>query len=121
VLVNASFIITIIAGILICTVGQLGPWAFLVSLLPATIMGSFVAPPSRYLMLLQIPGEDSGSASAIMMAGSSIAGCAGMTFASLNLGNLVFVVGALNIVISLICGGVWVFFTSRPFLKDIRE
>jgi DHA1 family bicyclomycin/chloramphenicol resistance-like MFS transporter len=56
-----------------------------------------------------------------MMAGSSIAGCAGMTFASLNLGNLVFVVGALNIIISLLCGGAWVFFTSRPFLKDIRE
>lgn len=119
-LVNASFIITIVAGILICTVGRLGPWAFLVSLLPATIMGSFVAPPSRYLMLSQIPGGDSGSASAIMMAFSSIAGCAGMTFASLNLGDLVFVVGALNIIISLLCGAAWIFLTSRPSMKDLR-
>jgi DHA1 family bicyclomycin/chloramphenicol resistance-like MFS transporter len=120
VLVNASFIITIGAGILICTVGRLGPWAFLLSLLPATIMGSFTAPPSRFLMLSQIPEGDSGSASAIMMAVSSIAGCAGMLLASLNLGDLVFVVGALNIVISLICGGAWVFFTSRPFMRDLR-
>ncbi len=119
-LVNASFIITIVAGILICTVGRLGPWAFLVSLLPATIMGSFVAPPSRYLMLSQVQEGDSGSASAIMMAVSSIAGSAGMTVASLNLGDLVLVVGGLNIVISLICGGAWIFFTSRPFMRDLR-
>lgn len=121
VLVNASFVITLIAGILICTVGRLGPWAFMVSLLPTTIMGSFVAPPSRFLMLLQIPGGDTGSASAIMMAVSSIAGCAGMTIASLRLGDLVFVIGALNIVFSLLCGGAWLFFTSRPFLRDVRQ
>jgi DHA1 family bicyclomycin/chloramphenicol resistance-like MFS transporter len=120
-LVNASFVITIASGILICTVGHLGPFAFLAALLPATIMGSFVAPPSRYLMLSQVPGEDSGSASALMMAVSSIAGSAGMTVASLNLGDLILVVGALNIVISLLCGGAWLFFTSRPFLKDVRE
>ncbi len=119
-LVNAAFIITIAAGILISTVGHLGPWAFLLSLLPATIMGSFVAPPSRYLMLSQVPEGDSGSASAIMMAVSSIAGSAGMTAASLNLGDLVLVVGGLNIVISLICSGALIFFTSRPFMRDLR-
>jgi DHA1 family bicyclomycin/chloramphenicol resistance-like MFS transporter len=72
-------------------------------------------------MLSQVPTGDSGSASAIMMAFSSIVGCAGMTLASLHLGNLVIVIGALNIIISLLCGGAWVFFTSRPFLRDIRE
>ena len=118
--VNASFIITIAAGVLICTVGRLGPWAFLISLLPATIMRSFIAPPSRYLMLLQIPGEDSGSASAVMMAFNSIAGCAGMTFASLDLGDLVLVVGVLNIAVSLLCGGAWLFLTGRPFMRDLR-
>ncbi|NLA87568.1 MAG: multidrug effflux MFS transporter [Clostridiales bacterium] len=119
-LVNTAFVITFISGILISTVGHLGPWTFLLSLLPATIMGSFIAPPSRYLMLSQVQEGDSGSASAIMMAVSSIAGSAGMTVASLNLGDLVLVVGGLNIVISLICGGAWIFFTSRPFMRDLR-
>jgi MFS transporter, DHA1 family, multidrug resistance protein len=118
-LINWAFIITIIAGILICTIGQLSPWAFALTVLPTTIMGSFIAPPSRYLMLSQQSG-DSGSASALMMAVGSIAGSIGMTLASLPLGNGIIVIGVLNILVSLLCGGAWVFFTGRPFLKDVR-
>lgn len=118
-LVNANFIITITAGILICTVGQVSPWAFALTLLPTTVMGSFVAPPSRFLMLSQLE-TDSGSASALINAVGSIAGSVGMTITSLNLGNYVVVIGALNVIIGLICGGAWLFFTGRPYMRDLR-
>jgi DHA1 family bicyclomycin/chloramphenicol resistance-like MFS transporter len=119
-LVTASFIITLIAGVLIATVGQLSPWAFAATLLPTTIMGGFIAPPSRFLMLSQQSG-DTGSASSLISAVSSITGSLGMMIASLNLGNLVILIGALNILMSLACGGAWLYFTSRPLLKDLKQ
>ncbi len=119
-LVTASFVVTAVAGVLICTVGQLSPWAFALTLLPTTIMGGFIAPPSRFLMLSQQSG-DTGSASGLISAVSSITGSIGMIIASLNLGNLVVVIGLLNILMSLFCGGAWLFFTSRPFMKDLKN
>ena len=119
-LVNASFVITVLCGILMCTVGRLSPWAFAATLLPTTVVGSFIAPPSRFLMLSQQSG-DSGSVSALINAIGSIAGSLGMTVASLNFGNPILIVGALNIFIGLLCGAAWLFFTSRPFLSDLRK
>jgi DHA1 family bicyclomycin/chloramphenicol resistance-like MFS transporter len=118
-LVNLSFLITVVFGLLICTVGRLSPWAFAAMLLPTTIMGSFIAPPSRFLMLSQVSG-DSGSASALMGAVSAIFGSIGATVTSLHLGNLIVVIGGLNILLGLLCGGAWIFFTSRPLLRDLR-
>lgn len=119
-LVNASFLIMITAGILIITVGQISPWAFAATLLPATIMGSFIAPPSRFLMLSQ-QENDSGSASALINSVGSIAGSIGMTVASLNIGNHIVVIGGLNILMGLVCGGAWLYLTSRPLLRDLRH
>ncbi|SHI10964.1 MFS transporter, DHA1 family, bicyclomycin/chloramphenicol resistance protein [Sporobacter termitidis DSM 10068] len=118
-LVNLSFIVTAAAGVLLSTVGQLNPWLFALTLLPTTIMGSFIAPPSRFLMLSQQTG-DTGSASSLINAVGSIAGSVGMTVTSLNFGNLVVVIGVLNVVMGLVCGAAWLFFTSRPLLRDLR-
>jgi DHA1 family bicyclomycin/chloramphenicol resistance-like MFS transporter len=52
-LITVNFAIMFVAGLLICTVGRLSPWAFALSLLPSTMMGSFIGPPSRFLMLSQ--------------------------------------------------------------------
>jgi DHA1 family bicyclomycin/chloramphenicol resistance-like MFS transporter len=118
-LVNASFVVIIVCGILMSTVGPVSAWVFAATLLPTTVMGSFIAPPSRFLMLSQQSG-DSGSASSLIGAVGSIAGSIGMTAASLNFGNPILVVGMLNIIIGLLCGGAWLFFTSRPFMRDLR-
>jgi DHA1 family bicyclomycin/chloramphenicol resistance-like MFS transporter len=118
-LINASFIVTLVAGILICVIGRLSPWLFAATLLPTTLVGGFIAPPSRFLMLSQQQG-DSGSVSSLISAVGSITGSIGMTIVSLNLGNLVIVIGALNILAAMICGGAWLLVTSRPFLRDLR-
>ncbi len=82
-------------------------------------MGSFVIPPSRFLMLSQ-QSQDTGSASALINASGAILGSIGMTVTSLNFGNPIIVIGALNILLAVLCGCAWLFFTSRPFLKDIK-
>ena len=119
-LVNASFAVAVVCGILMCTVGRLSPWAFAATLLPTTVMGSFIAPPSRFLMLSQQSG-DSGSAASLIGAVGSIAGSIGMTAASLNFASPIIIVGGLNIFIGLLCGAAWLFFTSRPLLRDLRQ
>ncbi len=119
-LINASFIITLISGILIVTIGPTAPLAFALSMMPTTIMVTFIAPPTRFLMLSQIDG-DTGSASALIAAFSSIAGSLGMVIASLDIGNHFLLVGGLDIVISVVCAGVWLFLTSRPLLRDLRQ
>jgi DHA1 family bicyclomycin/chloramphenicol resistance-like MFS transporter len=55
-----------------------------------------------------------------MGAVSSIFGSIGITVTSLHLGNLIVVIGGLNILLGLLCGGAWIFFTGRPFLRDVR-
>lgn len=119
-LVNAGFVVIIVCGVLVCSLGRLSPWAFAATLLPTTIASSFIAPPSRFLMLSQVSG-DSGSASSLMGAVNSIFGSIGITVTSLGLGNHIVVVGGVNIVLGLLCGGAWIFFTSRPFLRDVRR
>jgi DHA1 family bicyclomycin/chloramphenicol resistance-like MFS transporter len=115
-----GFAVIIVSGVLVCTLGRLSPWAFAATLLPSTIASSFIAPPSRFLMLSQVSG-DSGSASSLMGAVSSIFGSAGITVTSLGLGNHIAVVGGVNILLGLLCGGAWIFLTSRPFLRDVRR
>ena len=119
-LISVNFVIMAIAGAFICTVGRLSPWAFALSLLPSTLMGSFVAPPSRFLML-SMQARDTGSASALINAIGSIMGSIGMMVTALNFGNLIILIGAINIILGLLCGCAWLFFTSRPFLKDLRD
>ena len=118
-LINFSFVVMFIAGILVCTVGRLSPWAFALTLLPSTLMGSFATPPGRFLMLSQ-QTRDTGSASALINAAGTIMGSIGMTVTSFNIGNLVIVIGALNVILGLLCGLAWLFFTGRPFLRDVR-
>jgi DHA1 family bicyclomycin/chloramphenicol resistance-like MFS transporter len=44
-----------------------------------------------------------------------------MLIASLNFGDLVVVIGAIFIIMNLLCGAAWLFFTGRPFMKDLRK
>lgn len=119
-IINACFAVMILSGILVCVLGQFGPWTFAVALLPATIVGSCTRPPSTFLMLYQQKG-DTGSASSLMSSFATVMGSLGMIIISFDLGNLVQVVGTLNIIFGLLCGGLWLNVTKRPFLNKVIE
>ncbi|SHI10955.1 MFS transporter, DHA1 family, bicyclomycin/chloramphenicol resistance protein [Sporobacter termitidis DSM 10068] len=118
-LINACFAVSVAAGILVICVGRLNPYAFALTMMPATVMGSFVGPPSRFLLMTQQQG-DTGSVSSLINAIFTLTGSIGMLITSLNLGNLVVVIGALFVLMNLLCGAAWLFFTSRPFMRDLR-
>lgn len=120
-IINTCFAVMILSGFLICLFGvQFGPWVFAVVLLPSTVVVSCTRPPSTYLMLDQ-QQEDTGSASALMSSCTTVMGSIGMVIASFDLGNLVQLVGALNIIFGVLCGGLWLAATRRPFLSSIRH
>jgi DHA1 family bicyclomycin/chloramphenicol resistance-like MFS transporter len=119
-LLNANFAVSIASGLLVCIFGRVSPYVFALVMAPASIMGSFVGPPSRFLLLTQQEG-DTGSASSLINAVFVLTGSVGMLIASLNFGDLVVVIGAIFIIMNLLCGAAWLFFTGRPFMKDLRK
>jgi DHA1 family bicyclomycin/chloramphenicol resistance-like MFS transporter len=119
-LINACFAVMILSGLLVCVMGRFGPWIFAIALLPATIVASCTRPPSTFLMLDQHKG-DSGSASSLISSFQTVMGSIGIMIVSFNLGNRVQVVGAINIIIGLLCGVLWLTVTKKPFLSKVRE
>lgn len=119
-IITACFSVMALSGALICAFGPLRSWVFALALLPATIAGSCNRPPSTYLMLDQLK-SDTGSASSLMSSFSTVMGSVGMIVVSFNPGDPIFVVGALNVLLGLLCGGAWLFVTRRPLLGGLRR
>jgi len=105
-LINASFVLTILSGVLICAFGGLSHWIFAGAVLLASMMNSCQRPPGVYLMLQQ-QKTDAGSASSLITASSIAMGSVGMLLASATSLDPVFAVGALNVLAGLLCGAAW--------------
>ncbi|MCI1882635.1 MAG: Bcr/CflA family efflux MFS transporter [Sporolactobacillus sp.] len=119
-IINACFIITIVSGMLVCLFGKRDTWLFAVTLLPATVATSAVRPPSTYLMLQQ-QQKDTGAVSSLITALAIAMGSVGMILVSVVRWNLVLVVGWINILIGVLCGGAWLLATKAPYLSKIRK
>jgi DHA1 family bicyclomycin/chloramphenicol resistance-like MFS transporter len=119
-IVNVGFAIMIASGLLVTLLGRVGPWVFAVCLLPATIAGSCLRPPGTFLMLEQQKG-DAGSASSLMSSFGTVMGSIGIIIVSFAPGSFIQVVGALNVIFGLLCGGLWLGLTRKPLLRKVRE
>ena len=105
-----------VSGLLMLLVGRLGPWPFIVTLLPMPIALSCMRPPATYLMLGQHEG-DAGSVSALMGASHMVMGSIGMVIASLELWGRVELIGVLTLGVSLVSGVLWLSF-GRPLVRS---
>ncbi|MDR3707674.1 MAG: multidrug effflux MFS transporter [Capsulimonadaceae bacterium] len=119
-IINGCFAIMIFSGVLVSVLGRSSAWLFALALLPATIAGSCMRPPSTMLMLDQQEG-DTGSASSLMGSVATVMGSAGMIVVSIGGINLVQTIGTLNIVFGLLCGGLWLLATTMPMLREARS
>lgn len=112
-LITASYIVSGLSGLLICIFGGMRPWLFAVSLLPATIAGSIIRPPSSNLMLEQVQ-EDVGSASSIMNCGFTFMSSTGMLLISLNWSDRILVLGLMYVALSVISLALWLTLCRKP-------
>jgi MFS transporter, DHA1 family, multidrug resistance protein len=119
-IIISCFAILILSGLLVCTMGKLGPWIFAIAFLPSSIVASCTRPPGTFLMLDQHKG-DTGSASSLISSFQTVMGSIGMIIISFDLGNRVQVVGMISVIIGLLCGGLWLTVTKKPFLSKVRE
>ncbi|MGI5892145.1 MAG: multidrug effflux MFS transporter [Bacillota bacterium] len=100
----AGFIITLVSGMLLMTVGSHMPFLFFLSFVPFAVTTSAIRPFSTNLLLDQQKG-DTGSAASLINFTNTIAGSIGMLVASMAWSNLVEGLGlicALSAVASII-------------------
>jgi MFS transporter, DHA1 family, multidrug resistance protein len=100
------FAVSAASGILILFVGPLGPWPFILALLPSPVAFSCMRPPAVYLMLAQHEG-DAGSVAALMGSTFMVMASFGMLVVSLNLWGRVELVGALTLGLAVLSGVMW--------------
>jgi DHA1 family bicyclomycin/chloramphenicol resistance-like MFS transporter len=117
-IIIAGFISTFLGGLLVYHLGSLQPWIFALCLFPATIMGSCIRTPGANLMLEQ-QEEDTGSASALMSCFGILMGSIGMTVISQEWGDTIRILGLMNILVGVLCLGLWLLLSNRPFVKQI--
>jgi DHA1 family bicyclomycin/chloramphenicol resistance-like MFS transporter len=118
-IITGCFAVTVVSGLLVFIVGGLGPWPFILALFPSSIALSCLRPPATYLILDQHEG-DAGSASALMNSSTMVMGSVGMVIVSLGLGSRVELIGALNIIFGLLCGGLWLGI-GQPLVRSARK
>ena len=117
-IITFSYIVISISGVLICTIGNLSPLAFALSLVPASLFGSIMAPARTNLMLEQLQG-DTGAASSLMSCAMTIYGSIGMFMISLNFTNRIVVMGLMYLVIGFVSLIAWIIISKKPYIKQI--
>jgi DHA1 family bicyclomycin/chloramphenicol resistance-like MFS transporter len=104
----ACFITIAASGLLVCALGNLQPWIFALSILPASIAGNCIRPPSANLMLEQQKG-DTGAVSSLMGCTGLLMGSIGIPLISLPWGNRIIALGVITFGIAAVCLLAWPF------------
>ncbi|WP_348980958.1 multidrug effflux MFS transporter [Desulfosporosinus sp. BG] len=119
-MISVCFLVLSLSGLFVCTLGNLSPWWFAVSLLPSTLAGSVIGPPSANLMLDQ-QKTDTGSASSLMNSSITIMGSVGMMLISFNWANRIWVLGALNLIFGLLSLFLWQWVSKGTHVIQVKD
>jgi DHA1 family bicyclomycin/chloramphenicol resistance-like MFS transporter len=115
-IIIACFTMITISGYLLFSLGNINPWLFAITLIPATISMSALRPPSANLLLEQ-QQEDTGSASSLIGFFSILIGSLGMLLISFEWGNVISVLGMMHLITGVLCGFLWLIFSGKPFVR----
>jgi MFS transporter, DHA1 family, multidrug resistance protein len=111
-IIQGAFITVAISGLLACLLGNLQPWIFALCMLPATIAGSSMRPPSANLLLEQQKG-DTGSVSSLMGCAYTLMGSIGMQLIALPWDNTIITLGIMTATTASISLLAWPFVLKR--------
>ena len=105
-IIRVCFLISLASGILMILFGNLAPYVFMLCILPSSIAGSVIRPPSANLMLEQQKG-DTGSLVSVMGCTGLLMGSLGMTLISLPWGNTIIALGTMTLLTALTATLAW--------------
>lgn len=117
-IITTCFIIESMSGVLIFILGRLNPWLFALSVVPASLTGSIIGPPSTNLMLEQLKG-DTGAASSLMSCFYTFFGSIGMLLISSDILNRVLMLGLMYFLIALISLVSWLNIYKKPYINQV--
>lgn len=116
-IVTAAFLLTMICGIIVATIGHTSMWLFASMIAPITLSTITMRIPGMNLMLEQQKG-DTGSAAALIQFCGMTMGSIGMVLVSIDPDNLIRSLGIIQAMVGLLAGSIWLIFRNRPFVKD---
>lgn len=111
------FVLSIISGVLVMTIGSFAPFLFLISFAIMSISTTIMRPFSTNVLFEQ-QKTDTGSVSSVLSTLFTGLGIVGMSIASMSWGNIVLSLGVIITVISLITLVSWLMFLKSkiPFI-----
>jgi len=110
-IITVCFFGSLLSGVLILTIGQMGPLLFAVSIACGFLSVSISRPPSSSLLLEQ-QDKDTGSASSLILSAFLLTGSMGMLVISLDWSDRIMVLGIMSLVLNL--GGLILWFFTKP-------
>ncbi len=119
-IIIACFAMFLASGLLISFLGGFQPWILTLVILPTTICGSCMRTPGVNLMLEQ-QRENTGSAAGLISCFGIFMGSMGMMIISLDWNNTILVLGMMNILTGLVCGGLWLRISQKPYVMQVPE
>ncbi len=105
-IIRTCFLTSLASGVLMILFGNLAPYIFALCILPSSLAGSVMRPPSANLMLEQQQG-DTGSMVSVMSCTGLLMGSLGMTLISFNWGNTIIALGIMTLLTALISLLAW--------------
>ncbi|MBN2244179.1 MAG: multidrug effflux MFS transporter [Acidobacteria bacterium] len=117
-LITVCYFGSLLSGILILAVGQLGPTLFALSIACGYLSVSISRPPSSSLLLEQ-QDRDTGSASSLIQSSFLLTGSMGMMFISLDWSDRILVLGIMSFVLNL--GGLFLWFYTKKRCRVPRH
>ncbi len=107
-IIRACFATIATSGLLVCVLGNTQPWIFALCVLPASIAGSCIRPPSTNMMLEQQKG-DTGAVSSLMGCTGLLMGSLGIQLISMPWGNTIIALGIITFSIAVTSLIAWPF------------
>lgn len=99
-IIQVCFLVVAFSGLMVCLLGNLAPWVFVLCLLPSSIAGSLMRAPSTNLLLEQQKG-DTGSVVSVMGCVGLLLGSLGMQLISLPWPNTIVALGGMSMATAL--------------------
>lgn len=117
-IITFSYVMMIISGILMVTIGFKSPWLFAITIIPASLFSTLVNVPTVNLLIEQVK-DNIGAASSMMGFMFQIFGIMGMVLISAITFDKVIVMGLMYSVLGMIALILWFILFNRPYVKHI--
>lgn len=117
-IITFSYIMMIVSGVLMVTIGFESPWLFAITVAPASLFANLVNAPTVNLLIEQVK-ENVGAASSMMGFMFQVFGIIGMVLISVITFDKVIVMGLMYSVLGVIALVLWFVLFNKPYVKHI--